>query len=103
MAALKAKMFEEVPLADGLRILGSRRLGSAQVRLLPKRDTMRPIMNLRRRTMPKGSKKVLGPSINSVLGPVSTMLKLERVSKLEALLANSPTVTEFPRRKAAFD
>ena len=79
MAALKDKMFEEEPLVEALRTLDSRRLGFAQLRLLPKQGTMRPIMNLRRRTMQRGSKTLLGPSINSVLEPVSTMLKLEKV------------------------
>ncbi|KAJ9129600.1 Telomerase reverse transcriptase [Pleurostoma richardsiae] len=78
MASLKAKMFEEVKLAEAMRILESRRLGSSQVRLLPKQSSVRPIMNLRRRTMARGNKRILGPSINTVLAPVHTMLKLEK-------------------------
>lgn len=80
MAALKTNMFEEVRVDDALRILQSRRLGFSQVRLLPKQTTMRPIMNLRRRTLLPGSKKILGPSINSLLGPVNSVLKLEKVA-----------------------
>ncbi len=72
-------MFEEVKLEDALRILDSRHLGFSQVRLLPKAMTMRPIMNLRRRTLMRGNEKILGPSINSVLGPVNSMLKYEKV------------------------
>lgn len=79
MATLKAKMFEEVKLDDARRILDSRRLGFSQVRLLPKGLAMRPIMNLRRRTLVKGDRKLLGPSINTILGPVNHMLKLEKV------------------------
>lgn len=79
MASLKAKMFEEVKLEDALRILDSRRLGYSQVRLLPKGLSMRPIMNLRRRALVKGDRKLLGPSINTILGPVNDMLKLEKV------------------------
>jgi telomerase reverse transcriptase len=82
MSLLKAKMFEEVKLDEVMKILESRRLGFSQVRLLPKQAAMRPIMNLRRRTIVKGRKKVLGPSINAILGPVHTMLKLEKVSPL---------------------
>lgn len=78
MAALKTTMFEEVKLDDALRILDSRRLGFSQVRLLPKGLNMRPITNLRRRTLLKGRKKLLGPSINTILGPVGSMLKLEK-------------------------
>ncbi len=80
MAALKADMFEEVKLGDARRILDSRKLGFSQMRLLPKDTTMRPIMNLRRRTQARGDKKVLGPSINTILAPVHAMLSLERVS-----------------------
>jgi telomerase reverse transcriptase len=78
MAALRTTMFEEVKLDDALAILDSRRLGFSQVRLLPKGLNMRPIMNLRRRTLLKGNKKLLGPSINTILGPVGSMLKLEK-------------------------
>lgn len=81
MAELKIKMFEEVKLADALKILDSRRLGYSQVRLLPKQTSVRPIMNLRRRMITNNKdKKVLGYSINSILGPVYNMLKLEKVS-----------------------
>lgn len=79
MAVLKTKMFEEVKAEDALRILQSRRLGYSQVRLLPKQDKMRPIMNLRRRTVSQRDKKILGPSINTILGPVNSVLKLEKV------------------------
>lgn len=88
MAALKTTMFEEVKLDEAQRILDSRRLGFSQVRLLPKGLGMRPIMNLRRRTLLKGSKKLLGPSINTILGPISSMLKLEKVGPLSR---NPPT------------
>jgi len=82
MAALKTKMFEEVKTEDALRILEARQLGFSQVRLLPKQTSMRPIMNLRRRTAIRGKQRVLGPSINSILGPVNSVLKLEKVSSL---------------------
>lgn len=85
MAALKTTMFEEVKLDDALKILDSRRLGFSQVRLLPKGLNMRPIMNLRRRTLLKGRKKLLGPSINTILGPVGSMLKLEKTMNPDRL------------------
>lgn len=80
MTQLKEDMFEEVRTEDAARILQSRRLGFSQIRLLPKRDKLRPIMNLRRRALARGPTKKLGPSINTILGPVHTLLKLERVS-----------------------
>lgn len=81
MATLKTKMFDEVKLDDALRILDARRLSFSQLRLLPKESSMRPIMNLRRRTIVTGNKKLLGPSINSVLESVHSILKLEKVTK----------------------
>ncbi|KUI62081.1 Telomerase reverse transcriptase [Cytospora mali] len=78
MAELKTKMFEEVKVDEALRILDSRRLSYSQVRLLPKQTSVRPIMNLRRRSLLAKDKKVLGQSINAVLGPVYNMLKLEK-------------------------
>lgn len=74
-------MFEEVKPDEALGILDSRRLGYSLIRLLPKQNTVRPIMNLRRRMIIRKDKKTLGQSINSILGPVYNMLGLEKVSK----------------------
>ncbi|KAK7738484.1 Telomerase reverse transcriptase [Cytospora paraplurivora] len=82
MAELKAKMFEEVKVDEALRIRDSRRLGYnlgfSHIRLLPKKTSIRPIMNLRRRAFMANGKKTLGQSINAILGPVYNMLKLEK-------------------------
>jgi telomerase reverse transcriptase len=79
MTALKTTMFEEVKMEDAVKILGSRHIGFSQVRLLPKGLAMRPITNLRRRMLVKANnKQFLGPSINTVLGPVASMLKFEK-------------------------
>lgn len=80
MATIKENMFEEVKMIDATRILDNRRLGFSQMRLLPKGKDLRPIMNLRRRAPGKSSSKVLGPSINTILSPVHTFLKLEKAS-----------------------
>lgn len=74
---IKCNMFEEVDTATANRILDGRRLGFSQLRLLPKESGMRPIMNLRRRPVKKGS-KMLGSSINSILAPVYNMLTFEK-------------------------
>lgn len=80
MSNLKQGMFEEVKPKEAKRILDSRRLGFSQLRLLPKGTKLRPIMNLRRRQMRHSKEtKVLGPSINSLLKPIHTALKFERV------------------------
>ncbi|KAM0332599.1 hypothetical protein ACHAQA_002883 [Verticillium albo-atrum] len=95
MAELKVSMFEEVKLDKARNILESRRLGFSQIRLLPKQMSMRPITNLRRRTVTVGNKKVLGQSINSILGPMHSVLKLEKdldPSKLGASLFSVPEI-----------
>lgn len=79
MADLRNDMFEEVKLDEAQQILQNRQLGFSQVRLLPKGGKLRPIMNLRRRAMTRGPSRNLGRSINTVLGPIHSLLKLEKV------------------------
>ena len=71
-------MFEEIKQNQVQKILESRTLGFSQLRLLPKQTGVRPIMNLRRRPVMKGS-NFLGSSINSVLAPVYNALTFEKV------------------------
>lgn len=80
LAVLKRTMFEEVEMDKAQKVLASRTLGFSQIRILPKETGVRPIMNLRRRMLRKGAKKVLEPSINQVLAPVFNMLAYEKVS-----------------------
>ncbi len=79
LASLKNTMLEEVNAEDAQKILDSRTLGFSQLRLLPKEAGVRPIMNLRRRPLKKGHKKMLGSSINSLLAPVYNMYTYEKV------------------------
>ncbi|KAM0531820.1 hypothetical protein ACHAPP_007588 [Verticillium nonalfalfae] len=102
MAELKVTMFEEVKLDHARRILENRRLGFSQVRLLPKQISMRPITNLRRRAAPIGNKKMLGLSINSILGPVYSALKLEKELDPSKLGASLFSVPDIYRRLNAF-
>ncbi|CAN8099264.1 unnamed protein product [Discula destructiva] len=102
MAELKVKMFEEVKMDDALRILDSRRLGYSQVRLLPKQSSVRPIMNLRRRMVTSKDKKVLGYSINSILDPVSNMLKLEKSAHAGRLASAMFSVGDLYERLSGF-
>ncbi|KAG5978328.1 hypothetical protein E4U55_006241 [Claviceps digitariae] len=77
-SVLKRDMFEMINLTQANSILDTRRLGFSAVRLLPKGNKLRPIMNLRRRQLSRtGSRKMLGPSINSVLSPIHTALRFE--------------------------
>lgn len=71
-------MFEEVKLEQAQQLLQRRTLGFSQVRLLPKESGIRPIMNLKRRVVKKGTKN-LGASINSLLTPVYNALCYEKV------------------------
>ncbi|KAI9827593.1 MAG: hypothetical protein M1826_006255 [Phylliscum demangeonii] len=81
LASLKPSMFEEVESSRAMRILDTRALGFSQIRLLPKAAGARLIMNLRRRTpTSRKGKMVLGRSINSVMGPVKSMLGYEGTS-----------------------
>ena len=80
IASLKLNMFEEIKLERAQTILCSRTLGFSQVRLLPKETGVRPIMNLRRRTLKKGYQGMLGSSINSVLAPIFNVLTAEQVT-----------------------
>ena len=93
MGSLKTKMFEEVSNDDARQILGSRTLGFSQVRLLPKQTVMRPIMNLRRRTVTRANRKELGPAINKVLAPAQAVLQLEAVSYWTTVSLNTTANT----------
>lgn len=115
LTSLKLSMFEEVKMAEALSILEGRKLGFSQVRLLPKGvgSNLRPIMNLRRRVLLRGigaaggskvigGKQLLGPSINSVLGPVNSMLKFEKRDRPELLGGGMFAVGDIYERVKGF-
>lgn len=79
MAELRGNMFEELKVDEAQRILDSRRLGYGRLRLLPKGPKVRLITNLRGRNPGRASSRALDPSINSMLGPIHTILKFEKV------------------------
>lgn len=82
LSILKKDMFQDIRPKEATDILDSRRLGFSQLRLLPKGQKLRPIMNLRRRQIGRNGCRALNPSINSVLGPVHTALKFEKVDAM---------------------
>ncbi|KAF4122395.1 telomerase reverse transcriptase [Geosmithia morbida] len=102
MATLKKTMFEEVRFADAKSVLDSRTLGYNQIRLLPKGRNLRPIMNLRRRVMAKRGPKTLGPSINTILKPVHTFLKLEGARNPEKLGSTLFSVNDIYTKLKSF-
>ncbi|KAL0781131.1 hypothetical protein CaCOL14_002466 [Colletotrichum acutatum] len=103
MATLRTNMFEEIKLDRATAILDSRRLSFSRIRLLPKGKGMRPITNLRRRTEVRGRSSILGPSINTVLGPVHSILKLETQSNPSRLGSSMFSVGDLYHRLNAFN
>ena len=79
LSHIKLSMFEEMDTMKVRKLLDARPLGFSQIRLLPKANGIRPIVNLRRRVtnLQKG-KVVLGRSINSIMAPVFSMLDYEK-------------------------
>ncbi|KAG0650734.1 Telomerase reverse transcriptase [Hyphodiscus hymeniophilus] len=101
IASLKITMFGEIQREKAQNLLDSRTLGFSQVRLLPKQTGVRPIMNLRRRALKKGT-NVLGPSINSVLAPVYNALSFETKSNPHRLGSTLFSVGDLYTKLTAF-
>ncbi|KAI9924072.1 hypothetical protein MW887_007311 [Aspergillus wentii] len=105
LAELKSSMFEEMKPDKAMRVLGRRSLGYSALRLLPKATGIRPILNLRKRTLVKGSwggknGRFLGSSINSTITPIFNMLNYEKSRKPHVLGSALHHVGEiYPRLK----
>lgn len=79
LASLKQSMLEECSADTVKKMLAKRTLGVSSVRLLPKEQGMRPIINLRRRVQKlQHGHLVLGKSINSILTPAFSVLNYEK-------------------------
>jgi telomerase reverse transcriptase len=66
-------------------LLSARRLGFSDIRLLPKKQGFRTIMNLRRRQQVlRYGAMSLGQSINTVMTPAFNAITYEKVSTLSA-------------------
>ncbi|CAK7270640.1 Telomerase reverse transcriptase [Sporothrix epigloea] len=76
LTALISARLEPLVTDEALRRMEVRGLGFGKLRLLPKKTTVRPIVNMRRIIPSKGNAR-MPPSINTVLRPVDAMLKLE--------------------------
>lgn len=84
--SLKLSMFEECGPLDLQKAMAQRALGVSKVRLLPKEQGMRPIINLRRRVQRQQyGITMLGRSINSVLTPAFSVLSYEKTRCPEML------------------
>ncbi|KEF53771.1 uncharacterized protein A1O9_10172 [Exophiala aquamarina CBS 119918] len=79
LATLRLNMFAPTIPSQIRRVLATRSLGYSYLRLLPKDIGSRPITNLRRRQVKLISgRRLLGPSINSQLTPLFSVLNYER-------------------------
>jgi hypothetical protein len=79
--AMKVSMFEEMPDERMTKLLSMRSLGFSKIRLLPKQNGFRTIMNLKRRQQViRNGTMTLGRSINTVMTPVFNAITHEKVS-----------------------
>jgi telomerase reverse transcriptase len=103
LAVLKIKMFEELKPHAATRLLNSRSLGFSHVRLLPKSNAFRPIINLRRRaTRKSGGVATLEQSINKKLEPVFNTLNYEKSRQSAKLGSAMFSVGELHDRLRTF-
>lgn len=78
-------------------------LGWSKIRLLPKRNGVRPIINLRRKQTPlRPGRSSTGSSINSLLTPVFSMLNYEKAHQSNKLRYAIFSVGELYDRLKAF-
>lgn len=107
LAQLTSTMLQEVKQAKAQRMFSRRPLGPSSLRLLPKATGVRPIFNLRRRSLIKTSRagkkgSFLGPSINSALAPIHNMLNYEKSRKPFRLGSAMQSVGEMHSRLKRF-
>lgn len=94
LATLRTGMFEHMPTERMTKLLSMRPLGFSKIRLLPKRDGFRTIMNLKRRQQViRNGTMFLGRSINTVMTPVFHVITYEKVSFRGHLLQHVLTYT----------
>ncbi|CAE7177976.1 hypothetical protein PTNB85_02944 [Pyrenophora teres f. teres] len=79
LKTLRSNMFEEMGTEDAVKLLSLRPLGFSNIRLLPKKQGFRTIMNLKKRqqVLQHGT-MTLGRSINSVMTPTFNAIIYEK-------------------------
>ncbi|KAK3075702.1 Telomerase reverse transcriptase [Teratosphaeriaceae sp. CCFEE 6253] len=99
LSSLKAGMLEACDTATIRKLLAKRALGVSQVRLVPKENGMRPIINLRcRLPQLQRGELGLGKSINSLLTPVFSVLNYQKGARPDLLGSALFSVDDiFPR------
>ncbi|RMD43955.1 hypothetical protein DV735_g1255, partial [Chaetothyriales sp. CBS 134920] len=100
---LRIDMYQPLRSDQVRNILSHRALGYSQVRLLPKADGTRPIINLRRRLVKSinGTRR-LGPSINSQLAPIFSVLNYERFRAPDRLASSLFSTSSLATRLKEF-
>ncbi|CEH16267.1 telomerase reverse transcriptase [Ceraceosorus bombacis] len=110
---LKGTTFEPVPRTEALATILERKLGYSHIRFLPKETGVRPIVNLRRRSLRRvaGSNNsassnsgdaTLGRSINSVMQNAFQILTHERTSQPHMLGASVFGLNDIYKRLKDF-
>ena len=106
---LQSSMFQPLKHEKAQRLLARRSFGHGSLRLLPKTTGTRPILNLRRRAMQpacwsgrNGGAAILGPSINSIVTPISNVLNYESARNPMALGSALRSVGEISPRLKSF-
>lgn len=81
LTTLRLNMFEELPNVNATKLLSGNQLGFSNIRLLPKKQGFRTIMNLKRKQQVlRYGTMSLGRSINSAMTPAFNAINYEKVS-----------------------
>ncbi|KAF1929540.1 uncharacterized protein M421DRAFT_4010 [Didymella exigua CBS 183.55] len=102
LSTLRLNMFEDMPTDRVNRLLAARPLGFSKIRLLPKKQGIRVIVNLKRRPqLTRYGAVTLGRSINSVMTPVFNAINYEKTIRPDKLGSSLFSVGDmFPKLEA---
>ena len=85
-------MFEQIPTERANKLLAVRPLGFSKIRLLPKKQGTRIIMNLKRKQqVMRCGTMTLSRSINTVMTPVFNAITYEKVRDITCQLLSALT------------
>ncbi|KNG48986.1 telomerase reverse transcriptase [Stemphylium lycopersici] len=103
LTTLRMNMFEEMPMDSTMRLLSARQLGFSNIRLLPKKQGFRTIMNLKRRQqITHYGTMSLGRSINAVMTPAFNAITYEKYLRPDKFGCSLFSVGDMHPKLAAF-
>lgn len=103
LGLLRSRMFEALAPERSRMLLKSQRLGYGQLRLVPKAQGMRPILNLKRRNMVAiNGQKILAQSVNKQLRGVLNAFRFEQARQPSTLGSAMFSVGDIHNRIAQF-